>query len=108
MTKKADEELVNNYLDKEKRFSLLASLTWDIIRMHDDFDITKDENYARNAKDGITKDEYFARNAWKLEKISSMAMSYDALLRENPDYADTLRVVSRDKNETDGIHGNAG
>lgn len=83
----ADEKMLLEYADPKKRFSLLDRLTQAMVQATEQYQIRNDEEFARKTKD--------------LEKLSAKARALDALLKENPDYADRLRVRADAGSESD-------
>ena len=84
---KADEDMLREYADKDTRSGLLDKLTQRILGISLDLNIADDTQFASNAR--------------ILEEISSVARAYDALLKENPDYIDRLRVRRQGSDSSD-------
>ena len=86
-----DNELVRLYISKEGRTDALDILTCQIMEMDLDVDVSSDEDFAKNAD--------------RLEEISKKAIAYDALRKQNPEYAKRLmkRMPGCDKSDLERV-----
>ena len=78
--KKKDTELVKKFVDKDQKKEVLDKIVKDIFSM----DIKVD----------MTGDEEFAKNVGMLEEIKNKAYALKAILKENPEYLETLKTLS--------------
>jgi hypothetical protein len=84
-----NERILRGYADKKTRYNILDRLAQEILGLRFELKITDDDEFAERAED--------------LERISSYAIAFRALLDKNPGYLDRLRVPAPgyDKNYSD-------